>query len=186
MKSVKIFACLFVSVISYFLQNEIRWDSNRKLKWSDFRQTIPKNHAEVAVTWSGITLDTKQKNEHLIALVIYAYFDEKLSSKVKETEDLTEGILRHEQGHFDIREWYARVLRKKLIDTTLTRSYQVSIIYDKIIKDASIIEDKYDQETQHGVDSVAQYKWDTIIKNKLKEYSAYSITEFQVNIIKNK
>lgn len=157
-----------------------------KLKWSDFKKTIEPHSREVAYTCGGIACDQKQENTNTMHLNIYAYFDEEMSAKSKETKYLTELILRHEQGHFDIWEWYARIARKKISDTNLSKLYQISTIYHNIYKKAVEMQNKYDQETQNGIDSVAQAKWDTLIHQNITEYATYSNPELQVSTIKGR
>jgi hypothetical protein len=184
MKYLLVIIVFLFSFIGILFQNEVKWTPNEKLKWSDFKKKLSTGANELALLDGGIKSDFEQKKDSTVSVVIYAFYDKNLSSKSEDINALTERGLKHEQGHFDIWEWYARVLRKKLIDTTLIKFNQTTAIFNLIYKEANNVEDRYDKETNHSNDTTAQRKWEALIKQKLDEYSGYSNTEFQIYIKK--
>ncbi len=184
MKYLLVIIVFLFSFIGILFQNEVKWTPNEKLKWSDFKKKLSTGANELALLDGGIKSDFEQKKDSTVSVVIYAFYDKNLSSKSEDINALTERGLKHEQGHFDIWEWYARVLRKKLIDTTLIKFNQTTAIFNLVYKEANNVEDRYDKETNHSNDTTAQRKWEALIKQKLDEYSGYSNTEFQIYIKK--
>ena len=113
---------------------------------------------------------------------MYAIFFKSLSSKSSETSFLTDELLEHEQGHFDIDEWYARIFRKELQDTSFASINQFYSVFLKRSRNnlnaANAEEKKYDNETNHSIDTVAQNRWNKYIAEQLNTYAAYSQSEF--------
>jgi predicted secreted Zn-dependent protease len=88
-------------------------------------------------------------------------------------------ILKHEQGHFDIAEIFARKLHKRMKEYRFNQStYQTDLreIYSSITAEKEAFQDLYDNETDHSRKKDVQEKWLKKISellNDLKDYSAY-------------
>ena len=88
-------------------------------------------------------------------------------------------LLKHEQGHFDISEIWARKLNKKLQglcgrgktvkDATDDLQKQVQKAYDESERDRDKMEKDYDKETKGGTDDAKQAEWDKMISDLLKQ-----------------
>lgn len=83
--------------------------------------------------------------------------------------------LKHEQGHFDLGEVYARKLRcllanYKYINDQKKVSDSVDVILDRLKE----MEKKYDHETVNSQDSIGQNKWNVKIQKMLDSLKAYS------------
>lgn len=78
-------------------------------------------------------------------------------------------ILKHEQGHFDIAQIFARkleaVLKKRFYSPTDVRL--LSDLYDDFLNQMNEVQVRYDQETRGGWDPVAQSKWRRYIEEEL-------------------
>lgn len=144
-------------------------------KRSTYGKDIP------AYTSSAIYLYQKDDNGSLNFYVEALFF--KSRSFMKEESPYTLG---HEQLHFDITELYARILRKRIADTDFTKIRDVVGHVQKIYNKASAEwlkdEEKYDKETQHGINAAMQKKWAQDIAARLEELEAFaspavSITE---------
>ena len=88
----------------------IGWSKNIFLKWSDFKaehnsSIFEDSHSEIKFrfTW---TVNSDTKNEDIVFLIenieLFVEFHPLLSSF--RTLDITENLLKHEQGHFDLAE----------------------------------------------------------------------------------
>ena len=88
----------------------IGWSKNIFLKWSDFKaehnsSIFEDSHSEIKFrfTW---TVNSDTKNEDIVFLIenieLFVEFHPLLSSF--RTLDVTENLLKHEQGHFDLAE----------------------------------------------------------------------------------
>jgi predicted secreted Zn-dependent protease len=79
-------------------------------------------------------------------------------------------LLAHEQLHFDIAEVFARKLRLKLSQLSYSpENYQEKMdgVFEKILAEMEEIHDRYDRETEHGLDEKAQQKWAQMVEKKL-------------------
>ena len=89
-------------------------------------------------------------------------------------------------GHFDITEYYSRVLRKKLKTTKYkslkTISDEVKALFNESFDAANELQLKYDDETGHSLDRKKQKKWDKKIKKMLKSMDTYKNPKLKVNI----
>ena len=79
-------------------------------------------------------------------------------------------LLKHEQGHFDICEIYARVLRRDIRKaTSLTHSKR---IYDDVSKAEEAEHVVYDKENTHRLGGITR-PWQEKIKLRLQKLEAY-------------
>lgn len=79
-------------------------------------------------------------------------------------------LLNHEQRHFDITEWYARLLHQKLQEAQLnSRNFRqmVQKIFARHHKALAAIQQQYDRETHHGIKAAEQAEWDRKIDRAL-------------------
>jgi hypothetical protein len=92
--------------------------------------------------------------------------------------------LKHEQIHFDICELYARKLRQKFTETNFAKvkslDNETTKMYTKISSELFKEEEKYDKDTEHGLNSAKQKIWDADIKAKLKELEAFSKSNINI------
>lgn len=92
----------------------------------------------------------------------------KESSWIKDYGDTVS--LKHEQGHFDICEIYARILRR---DIQKVKSLsEAKEMYDKIATDEESEQDKYDKENTFQLGGITT-DWSEKIINRLKELESY-------------
>jgi hypothetical protein len=111
-----------------------------QLSWSDFHGRPKGPHA--AMTHCGIVVHTVEVGDRVTAQWGVAYFDGEKSW----TRTASPQALAHEQGHLDIARVYAGWLRLGMNSDSLIAVYQSQQV-------------RYDVETRHGVDSVAQERW---------------------------
>jgi predicted secreted Zn-dependent protease len=82
--------------------------------------------------------------------------------------------LRHEQGHFDITEIYARKLRK---DITHARSlFEAKTIYWQIVAEEEHEQNEYDKDNA-GIPEGINENWSARILTLLDEYKVYENPE---------
>jgi hypothetical protein len=119
----------------------------RELKWSDFKGKPPANTEASACTCTNIAIgyDTA-----------YAIFiPERSWTKTNSPE-----VLRHEQFHFTITYYWADFIAREM---KLKPPYSAHHI-EQIIRHWREMQEKYDRETAHGTDTVAQRRWEEQIK----------------------
>jgi uncharacterized protein YbgA (DUF1722 family) len=83
----------------------------------------------------------------------------------------SEAVLKHEQGHFNITEIYARQLRRALQNFKhghKNLAAAVNEIADEIIKEKNAFQKQYDAETHFGTDKEEQLCWEGWIAELLQ------------------
>lgn len=152
----------------------IQWQSNRLLKWPDFKDKAPKNTEHAALTHSGISLDLSGNNESYI-ITVSAHFDQRKSWSKRDAE--SDFLLNHEQLHFDITELFARKLRKKIINGKWKRPEEINEaiqpLYDQNKDEWRAFQAQYDKETNHSVDKETQALWNALVSDSLEAYDRY-------------
>jgi len=153
--------------------SEIYWDQRHTITWNDFRNTdhLPGN--ESAKISTGIQYSIKMENKTLF-FVVRAFADKENSFYIKKNK--SDRLLKHEQGHFDICEIFARKLRKQLMVKTFKQkslSSDAEEIYNQTIKEMNKFQHLYDKETNHSIDTIMQNKWNTKIAEMISALEPY-------------
>lgn len=182
---------LTLTIISFGVRTEqeepnvsneyIKW-GDRKLNWDDFSGDIPVDSKFDALTHSAINLEFEGEG-HLLKFNIETIFD---PSKSWKKEGVDKYILNHEQVHFDITEYHARIFRKKL-KTRRYKSYdtiekKITDLFNESFKTASEMQVLYDNQTNHSINRRKQDKWNKKVKNMLSETSSYKNPKLNVNV----
>lgn len=152
--------------------DEIRWRSDLRLSWEDFKARPDRFSQMDALTESGITFSWSCDSRGF-DLEAYAIFVP-TGSWVKEP---TEALLQHEQGHFDITEIHARKLRKFFAEhPNPCRLGKTGIdnAAKSIIQRSYQIQNEYDEATNHGQNKSAQRQWLQEIAGQLEALSAWA------------
>jgi len=161
------------------LNNEstILWREDLKLTWNDFKGEQHVETNAVAVTASGITFSYKVRkaNSRIVDFtpsVEAHFYPDKSWVKLEQADDY---ILAHEQLHFDITELHVRKLKKQI--STLKITQNLGSILDKlhqnINKELSVMQNKYDLESNNSINKEVQLKWEKFIDDELKAYQNY-------------
>ena len=155
--------------------NIIEWSASRKLTWADFKGAPDPNSTNAALTNSSITLGSEYSNKGGLKFSIKCKFNKLLSwGRIR-----NEYILNHEQGHFDIAEAHARLLKKNLdgyVFNSKTAGDDIQDIYNETMKGHVSMQKQYDLLSNHSLDTAQQILWDKKIDsmlNDLQEYSDY-------------
>lgn len=150
----------------------IDWSASWQLSWSDYKaKPDPSSDAAASTTtYLSIEYNINEKG-----------FSYKIQCRFSKTKSWghakTEFILKHEQGHFDIAEIYARTLNKKMSEYQFNKTtYQKDLktIYGDITDEKEDFQNQYDSETNHSINKEKQAEWLEKIKTTLKELQAYS------------
>jgi len=153
----------------------IFWNDKYKLKWSDFKG---KPDASPYMALSNCAFYYRANpivNNGVMDLQISldANFD-KNSSWVKPNVN-SDTLLAHEQLHFDICELYIRKLKKRILENEynpMEFDARIKILFDEIWKEYMLQQQKYDEETLHGIVSIQQQKWQMDITEQLNKISS--------------
>lgn len=152
-------------------ENFIEWNEFYNLRWEDFQGM----QMEGRVGDAGTAIQIKAKPYMVRKKVmynVYALFDKTKSWSNEKSETL----LAHERLHFDIAEWYARLVRKKIEELRAQRVNDVSVYNAaiRVILEESNETDKlYDIETLHGALTKQQSAWEQKVKSELESLKEY-------------
>jgi len=160
-------------------RDEIYWSPDKILSWGDFQGTPNYYCGYSAITSSGIEYDCKANGAFFTINVKSEFYKKESWVKVNGMDSVG---LKHEQGHFDISEVYARKFRKAVSETSfssLTIKYKLKNLYAVNMNAWGYEEELYDKETEHHKNMAKQYLWNERIAlelNALKNYSTSTIS----------
>lgn len=148
-------------------------ESTGKLSWDDFTGKVIEGSAFNAFT--SYKFNTKFANIKFIsdsAIVngfeVVLEFDN-INSWAKK-DKVTDNLLVHEQGHFDIGILCTREIMAKFKEAKFTKE-NYRILFQNIINDASKkykeMGIKYDDETDHSKNTKQQIKWNSFFSEQL-------------------
>ena len=150
-----------------YAQDTLHWRKDYKLTWADFKGKPDSTSRNLAISSTGIAYSFRYSNTAFSYSAI-AFLDRNKSWK-KQLAGIH--ILKHEQGHFDITEIFARKLYTaigNLQPSKKTIEKNVSRLAETIIRQKNDFQKKYDTETNFGMNKEAQAKWETMIEKELE------------------
>ena len=167
MKFLVTFLALFCSALCYSQDNNHKhWSKDSLLTWSDFKgQMLPSDNLD-AFTYTNFnytyTMETIDGKSKPVFTVDNSFRYDKSWSK---PDKQTAALLQHEQGHFDISEYFGR----QLLTAFNTYQYTDNIkderkaIFQKMKTEMAKMHELYDIKTKHSADAKMQAKWNAFI-----------------------
>ncbi len=138
----------------------LKWGQHPALSWTDFKGRARRDTGEPsAVTDTGFRAQFECRNGALEIRVEAEFYPN--SSWVIARRKSAE-LLRHEQGHFDLTEVYARKMKKAIGEAKIgcedDRRAEAAgkRIFDRLDQEWEEAEKQYDGETRDGTDLVKQ------------------------------
>lgn len=174
-----IFLVIFLSVPGQQDPEKIFWEEGI-LSWEEFRAEPDKRSTFQANTSAGISYSWGIRNENgrlTLKYEVQSYFNPDGSWVVPESRG-SGYLLKHEQLHFDITELHARKLRKnlskiKVEDLGKDPGKTLNEMYEVMEQEKSLMQLKYDKETNHSIDREAQARWQEYVKREIKKYGNF-------------
>ncbi len=170
---------LFVFTPAPAQVDKISWRKGVKLTWDDFQGTPNTSSPYIAYTSNWINYTYNWDGNKKLSFNVTCSFQRSKSWK-NSSHNLTEDILQHEQGHFDIGEIYTRKMRQAFTNYCASHTYNTNTqsdldgIFHKLLDETHVIEDRYDNETNHSILTAKQTEWYAKITSMLEELSAYA------------
>jgi len=146
-------------------EDSIKWQKDRKLTWDDFKAPPQKIGSTAAMTTTHLGFEYNITNGKITYKINCRFEKNKSWGLVK-----NDWILRHEQGHFDIAEIFARQLNKLTYEYQFNRaSFQNDLdsIYRSVVDEKENFQQQYDDETDYSRNKANQEAWLTKIENEL-------------------
>lgn len=153
----------------------LHWSASRPLALADFQGQPRPTERHAALTSATIVARVACRGGQFTGSVQAAF--DPTRSWVRDPAALTPKLLRHEQLHFDIAEVYARRLRQKLADVRVPCA-QLGAAFDRLSQGVYAeweqAEDRYDRETNHGLNPDPQRQWEEEVQQQLAELAAFA------------
>lgn len=167
-----IFLLLTSFVFAQSKLDTIHWRPDYKLKWEDFQAHPDNNSPDIANSNTSFSYRYQTATTGN-TFVVVAYFNKNKSWVQR--DKMNSNTLIHEQGHFDIREIYAKKLSQILNNHLNMEQNALRIIArqlcDSVASEQAKFDNQYDSETLHGADHFKQREWNEKIKLILMDNS---------------
>jgi len=155
----------------------INWSADRLLTWADFKgEPKPKNISDFAAeTRCGFEIDANHLVFSKNKVYVYSTFD-CVSSWVRGETKNQQGLLEHEQYHFNLSEVHARRLRKLILQADYNRGNMETVLQALFKQEFAAFNKRskqYDEETNHGLQPERQFEWQETIDQELFELQGY-------------
>ncbi len=164
---------VFAKAVPAFSQ-DIKWSAGTLLTWNDFKGPIDHTRGVSAAVGCGMKYNYRyfpsdKDSSYTVKFDVYSFVDPQKSWSMKERE--CPPLLNHEQGHFNLCEYFARQLKLAFESAHYTKKVneEVKAIYDKYEVQLNKMHDVYDTKTNHGADVNVQAKWNVFIDNLLSD-----------------
>jgi len=146
------------------------WDSSDLLTWSDFKGPADGSSKLAAFSVLGAQMRYSQKQvsgvySFTFEVVCVMSKNQSWSKKERQTPQL----LKHEQTHFDIAEFFARKLIITLNEHKFTNNFknEITEIQKQEYKDRMAMQVVYDNQTNHSINKEMQQKWEAYVADLL-------------------
>ncbi len=148
----------------------IYYSPRRPLTWADFRDKPRIGNFEAEVfTGIGFNEQTEVENGLINLTIAVKVYLPKSAAWAKGNKDFY--ALNHEQRHFDIAKIVGEHFKQKIAAMALpVWSYDgfINEQYLETLREQTRMQNQYDRETRHGMDSDEQEIWDQRIDDELK------------------
>lgn len=176
--NILILCIIGAAALSFTATQYLFWNKNYRLGFSDFKGSPTEKDTALTRTDEKFythtlgaiskSIDVKLVNKNgKTTFTIYAGMDQ-FNSWIKNPDDSI--TLKHEQGHFDICEIYARLLRKEIRQVKTLD--EARLLYDKISNDENLEQDNFDNENHFDKGGIIP-KWQQSVKERLEALKAY-------------
>jgi predicted secreted Zn-dependent protease len=145
----------------------IKWQEDRRLTWEDFKADPVKMGNTAAMTTTHLGFGYSVMNGQVTYKIDCRFEKKKSWGLVK-----NDWILKHEQGHFDIAELFARKLNQRTTEYKFNRSSfktDLDSIYKAVVEEKEKYQQQYDDETDYSRNKKKQEDWLKKIEEELKE-----------------
>ena len=155
----------------------IPWAATRPLTLADFQGRPASGEPLAALSSTDIRAGAACR-DYVFTGTVQATFDP-TTSWLRNAATATPTLLRHEQLHFDLTEVHARLLRQKLVAFQAKANCEkLQPAFDNLTKPMYTAwnneQNRYDQETNHGLNAVRQAYWEKQTQLRLEQLQAFA------------
>jgi len=153
--------------------NEILWQAGQKLTWADFQGEPESNnhYSAISATYIQITHGCSEAGKFAYHVKTAFVRDQSWTR-----DAYSEELLEHEQVHFDLTEYYARVMRfqvAQLEDPCGMPLEDLRAVTGQVYKELELAHRLYDMQTQHGLNEMHQEIWNGFVASSLNVLTDY-------------
>ena len=155
----------------------IPWSATRPLAIADFLARPAYSDRMASSTSSDIKAGAACR-DFVFTGTVQATFDPN-TSWFRDPKNASAALLRHEQLHFDITEVYARIMRQRMVGfQARANCLKLQPAFNNFTKGVysewDREQNRYDQETNHGLNAVRQAFWEKQTQLKLTQLQAFA------------
>jgi hypothetical protein len=163
------FIC-FTSLHTFSQQNIITWNEKQPLQWIDFAGPVKENSSFDAESFAEVKYHYKFNSPSDFHFEVFANFNKHVSWYKKKSQ--SEDLLKHEQVHFDIAALYAKLLKEAFETFQYSENYHEEIqeIFSQKKNEYHLMQQQYDEETNHSLNKESQKRWEKFVLDKLNEW----------------
>ena len=156
--------------LNNLMGDDIRWDE-RKVSWEDFQIADDVFGDFDANISSEIKYPSRfSGSDNLVYATMYPDFSNRTADA-----HTSDQLLIHEQYHFNITEYHARLLRKRLLEkgASLSKS-SITYYFNRINERLNEMQTDYDEESNHNTEDERQRYWELKIDDLLRTTAYYA------------
>jgi len=161
----------------------IHWSEHSRLTWHDFYDTSLVHSDRAALTSAGIRISYAQKTATEVAVTVYSGMDPTKSWVDRDKK--CDYILKHEQYHFNITEYWCRRLKKDIAAAHLTTGNlkdRMAAVRKQDFAQLMEMQNNYDRETKHSQIHSEQHRWEKYVDGLMASVADYSPETFMVRL----
>lgn len=166
-KLIYILLILSISKSPKGCEKRICWEEGKLISWKNFIGNPKYNTSIAAFTTVSLRTEIISNNSVLVENCMI----EKKSWVEKNSK--TDYLLKHEQYHFHLAEIIARRMRKDISTIKTPSISAVKKIFDERMQESEALQQLYDEETNHSIDSIKQLEWQEKIDIELLELASF-------------
>ncbi len=181
-----------ITIGHYLNPRVLKWQS---LTWNDFKKAPNDTSDHDAETYERISYKINRAYNYPPAIV-FAEMDPqnswvKIKEKIKSSDiDL---LLEHEQGHFDLTEFYTRKINDSISTDWGKSEKEIETTIQYWIKEKDSMQKIYDNFTNHGLNAINQHLWTVYVQKALHSNEVpdtkglkHLVSTYQEDIFANK
>ncbi len=158
----------------------IPWGT-KALEWTDFKGKPELNSKYKANTHSTLRTPISWDSD-TVSIEVIAEFVKSKSWVIDNNQSME--LLKHEQIHFDITEYHARLFRQELLNYTFssfeTIGEEISTLFNLRFKKSNEMQILYDTETNHSRNNEEQTKWNKKMHDLLIETELFNKQKLKI------
>ena len=147
-----------------------------KLTWDDFKGKPDKSSPYFAYTYWDIFYSWAEVkfSGDTVKWDVKITLDLAKDRTWKKKDNISDTLLKHEQGHFDIGRMCAKEAQEKVRATVFLKNtdYKEKLrqVVTGVVMKYKYMNEQYDEETKHSANRVQQWKWDDLLTKEIDNY----------------